>query len=676
MFENIVKQASKLKEKFDFKKITLIYILLFAFIYLIYIMQINESFTGWEADDYTLMTASLINDHNITISKEDIEFAKKYFPEWGDTLYSSSNSSMDTVNGLSGYTARNGEQLAWYAPTYSLYCIPFVFLMSAMGICRTYAFRIANLFIMIIALLVVNKKVKIKESLKFLLILTLSIHPIVFTLYSASAEVFIYSMLLISVVYWMNKEYHKAALFCSIAATMNVTILVWGAIMIAIYLYNVGKSDSNRFNIKNLFINWKKILIYGSCYIIAIIPLIFNYYQIGHINLSAAGMTDKNILSILSHFVAYFFDLNFGFLPYFFINMILAVVVFIISIIKKNWKYSALFIALLGITLGYSMMIHINCGMDAISRYNSWNSVFLIAIVFYGIDELVNKKNIFNGAVIVLIIELLITFLVLRIISIKKYKANYMEMLPVASYVLDNFPSLYNPLHSTFNSRVNHIDGGYDCELPIIYYNNEGVARKILVDKNSVDTVKEILIGNDEDLEWLNEKLSNIEKEQYISIGNSRSLCKYIDYNIGEKINFYGYNSNANIYIEKGISSSENLYTWSNGKKIILKKLKVEDANLNDKYTMKVKLFMTYGKQRVVIKQGNDVVFQETLEGENELLVPVTVNNQGIIDITIELPDAVSPKRRENSKDTRVLAIALQEIVILDDDSMNIVTEN
>ncbi len=35
------------------------------------------------------------------------------------------------------------------------------------------------------------------------------------------------------------------------------------------------------------------------------------------------------------------------------------------------------------------------------------------------------------------------------------------------------FPELYNPLHSTFNSRVNHIDGGYSYNLPIYYMAQE-----------------------------------------------------------------------------------------------------------------------------------------------------------------------------------------------------------
>lgn len=63
-------------------------------------------------------------------------------------------------------------------------------------------------------------------------------------------------------------------------------------------------------------------------------------------------------------------------------------------------------------------------------------------------------------------------------------KITYMSWTPIAQYVMDNFPSFYNPLHSTFNSRTNHVDGGYFYETPILYTTNEGYVRKILASSN------------------------------------------------------------------------------------------------------------------------------------------------------------------------------------------------
>ena len=45
-------------------------------------MQIPSSYIQGEWDDYTIMTASFLNDGNFTISPDDILFFKNLFPDW------------------------------------------------------------------------------------------------------------------------------------------------------------------------------------------------------------------------------------------------------------------------------------------------------------------------------------------------------------------------------------------------------------------------------------------------------------------------------------------------------------------------------------------------------------------------------------------------------------------
>ena len=63
-----------ISKKINFNPLITGYILVFAFISVIYLMQIPPSFIAGEWDDYTIMTASFLNDGNFTISPDDILF--------------------------------------------------------------------------------------------------------------------------------------------------------------------------------------------------------------------------------------------------------------------------------------------------------------------------------------------------------------------------------------------------------------------------------------------------------------------------------------------------------------------------------------------------------------------------------------------------------------------------
>jgi hypothetical protein len=51
-------------------------------------------------------------------------------------------------------------------------------------------------------------------------------------------------------------------------------------------------------------------------------------------------------------------------------------------------------------------------------------------------------------------------------------------MSPLAKIILDKYPALYNPYPYTFVSRVDHVDGGYYYNQPVVYYNDNGYNKK------------------------------------------------------------------------------------------------------------------------------------------------------------------------------------------------------
>ena len=640
-------------KKFDVKKLIFIYLLVFSFIGVIYLMQSEVGRAQGEFDDYTVMTASLLNDKNFTISNADIEYAKSLFPRWA---YFYENYAQ-----FSPYQALNGDALAWYAPTYSLFCIPFVGLLKIMLITPEYGFLLANLFILCTALFLVYRKLEIHDGMKFILILALSINPILLLLDWAGAEVFIYSALIISVTYWTEREYNKAALFCAIAGTMNIVVMVWGMVMIMWFLKEIYQKREVGDNVIVCFAKKaKQILLYGSCYIIGILPCLYNYSQIGYINLSGAGMSDFNIYSIMSRFLAYLFDLNFGFFPYFTVILLLDILIIIKSVFQKRFsRHLALFISMCGIMFGYSIMFHINCGMDGIARYNAWNSVFLIFTAVYGVHELFENKKVKNFLMTLITIGIFGTFLVTQSV----FHCSYIEWLPVASYVLDTFPHLYNPLYSTFNSRTSHIDGGYTYECPIVYFDKAGYARKVLVDEESISEVKNRLRGNEEDLLWLESKLNDVTHEQYISIDKSHRLREVRNVIEDKAIIWLSGDAwNGTEYITEGISGNEKNWTWSEGNNLSFGLLLGEP---NRKYKVSIYIeFVFNGHQDIIFYNNGENVYSANVLGTSVVEIPVIADTQGLLDMQIILPDAISPFDLYHADDERDLALGLSKIVI------------
>ena len=628
-----------------FQKMIYLYLFIFIFLGIYFISKVPVNFVAGEYDDYTLMTASMMYDKNYTISSKDVEYARKMFPDISEPLKNYS---------LSGYYTKNGDGIAWYAPTYSIFAIPFVIICKLIRISTSYSFRIANLSIYIFLLYwVFRKKNKVlSPKYKFTMMILLTVHPIFLLLKWNSAEIFIYSLLGMSVVSWFNKEYYKSAIFAALSASLNIVIFLWCFILFCDYFIKIMNENKKVFNYAIL----KKIIRYSSCYIVAILPYLFNYYHTKHFNLPAAFMTDFRLKNILERMMAYWFDLNLGFFPYMSVVLVLSIVIFVNAIKKREYKYVILFITALGISFGYSIASHINSGMEEMARYNTWNSIFLISIVIYRLNE--HKKNRFID------IFLIIGIFISAIVVVKSSKNDYAEMLPFATKVLDNVPELYSPLKSTFNSRVSHIDGGYDYVTPIIYYDKNGDARKILVDPKGVDKVKDTLTGNFKDITWLNEKLKKIRKEEYISINKFHKLFEGREYKLEDKIFLSTNNWNANKYITSGISGNEKTFTWSDGNEITLKKLKVKNITRKKDLIMEIETDRTYnGYQKIEFFSNNKKINEKIVNGNEKFEIPISTDENGVINIKMILPNAISPLEKKESEDGRKLAVGFKSIL-------------
>ena len=512
---------TKYLKKIGAKRIINIYLILYFIFLLLCLFYIrnNKNWIG-ECDDYSLPVASILNDHNFSINCNDIVYYKNLFPDWSDYID-------DYV--LSGYITRNGSgEMTWYFPIYAIVCIPYVILLKAIGVSTIFAFRLTNVTVLMIALIATVKILNCEDKQKLILLITLSINPIVIYIVWVSAEVLIFSLLMIALAFWYNKYYKRSAVFLSLAGILNPTVMSIGIIMIIEYFIDLFRNRNNPIIviIKENIVN---IIEYGTCFIIAIIPMIYNYYNTGHINLTASysGFT-QNSETIFSRFVAYLFDLNFGILPYYAVILLISIIMFVFSIIKKHQRYFLWLVSFIFTVITYSIMAHINCGMSGIARYSSWGVLPLIfAVILFGKENIKTDKCLttYNFILFVGVILTSINILFTGTLSYKYFT-------PVAKIALDNLPSVYNPLHSTFNSRVNHIEGGYNIITPVVYYGEDNYIRKILATSADKEVLLNIYYSDTGYDQWFIDKVNKLDEDMtYINIPKKYGIKEINDIN-------------------------------------------------------------------------------------------------------------------------------------------------
>ena len=106
-----------------------------------------------------------------------------------------------------------------------------------------------------------------------------------------------------------------------------------------------------------------------------------------------------------------------------------------------------------------------------------------------------------------------------------------------------------------------------------------------------------------------------------------------------------------------GRAYNENAFVWSDGNKVELQRLKLSEKG-KKAYLFTLSLLGVYNdEQQVIIHCNGTEVIDMKINGAVELVVPITTDDQGIAEITISLPDAISPKEVGESNDARELAL-------------------
>lgn len=139
----------------------------------------------------------------------------------------------------------------------------------------------------------------------------------------------------------------------------------------------------------------------------------------------------------------------------------------------------------------------------------------------------------------------------------------------------------------------------------------------------------------------------------------------YQKYKLGTKFLFTDTQKSKGVYWGSSLPEREKRYTWTDGNNIIMR-MELEGAEKFDRIRAEMSVLMVYGdSQQVNIEVNEESVFSQKLDSAGKVEFEFTKPENNIIQIKYEFPDAQSPAEKGESEDTRKLAIAVGDMVLL-----------
>lgn len=620
----------------------------------------NEPWTIGDGYEYILQTASIQNHLTFGLTNSDLLLAQEQFPAIKEQLEI-------TFNNLA--VGRNGLSYSNHFGLYSFLVLPIKLILLAFNINPIYSFRITNLLLWFVSVLVVLFCLNVDDKKKFGVLTLILFNPVFFYITWIHTELYLFSFSVIALVFYYNERYSLGILFMSIAAAQNLGLLPLDMIIGIQFIWrkfsNYSENKDHNF-LKFIKQHGMTIISYGIFYLPAFLPMITCYVHFGVFNRVAEVAMEDNYL--FSKFSDYLIDLNLGILPYEPIILIVFISIVLKDLIKKSFIAFLNLFAVIGMLFIVSCQLQINCGMEGIMRYNVW---ILPCMIFYVALNL-RIDNFINYCFIIIGEAVFTTYMVVLTIWGTPSYNSYLKFSPWAEFVLDKFPEIYNPSHGIFYSRATGNEMYYNS-FPVVWKNENGYVRKILLSreaKNVFFNGDYYLYDSKYNLINFNElKLNSIDKGDYNYVNICDDLNWVYRYRIGkDKIYFYTDKYNANLYFKNGLSVREDWGSWTDGKTMRMELIIDDDVKTLHCHIDLNSTF--YHPQPVKIISEGKIVYNKLVWGDQNIDFDF-MKTSNLVVFLFEFPNAVKPSVVLNSTDNRELALGLKTLVITESEIVN-----
>ncbi len=448
----------------------------------------KEPFIKGDGIEYVIMTEALQNHFTPDMRLADLALFRERYSKvhgWNSPLapkvvdiemaYLTASEQLFKEGTMGFYCNKNKKWHCGHFFFYSLVNLPSYTLTKEYGPIRSFYFT--NAFFMILACFVILFFAPFSVLNQVLSAICFCFSACYWYLGWQHAEVYTCSLIAIAFVALFNKKYHLAVIILALACLQNQPLIILLGLFCLIAIKELG------FNLKN-------IVKTGLLAAIAFIPPVYYYINFGVTNMiKEVGFLDTKYITA-NRITGFYTDLSQGMILT--IPLILLIYIPLLAVeIRKMFKKQIPFdltifipVAVIGISITVSTMGNWNHGMAIINRYASWASIIIMMHVFY-LSHQVKGKVIFF---ISFSLTQIFTTYYHQQFNINDWSSG--NFTPLAKWVLNNHPELYNPDPKIFAGRTSPAVDLEPENSPVIYFSKK-IPKKILVHNNKMNALSE-----------------------------------------------------------------------------------------------------------------------------------------------------------------------------------------
>lgn len=476
-------------------------------------------------------------------------------------------------------------------------------------------------------------------------------------------ELFTYCIVLLAILFVLNKKYLAGALMLAIASTQNPSFAL---IAFVPFLYRLVILRSNSFSFAEV------VLAIGATLAAFAHPLYyFLRFGVPTPQLLAGG---ASLGGNLSDFYIWLIDPDLGLLTNWptGVAFILAAMMIVVFADKDNARIgSSFFYFFISVFFfvnfyAHSSTTNLNSGATpGVARYSLWYLPAFFPLVYYVITKYPNNKILRSLSIFVLV-----SLTILSVVeNDPRGNENYSTPTPLSSFIQTHASSLYDPPPEVFAERYSGAGEsihamnprailGPDCKKMLIYPGDERLSvtasAECFVDVYKLQALADSLAVN-----------NRVKDAFYVHINNKMLADIYLSLKPGEYL--VGQSKYGSQILSSGWSSPEPWGVWSDGKAAKISFPCNSRQFYFNRSTLQVGLFIhPFASQDITIEHNGTTVYQSSItEGEN-IRFPVSVEEckKNSIDLVINIPSPKSPLELGQSTDARKLGIGLTKFTL------------
>ncbi len=444
--------------------------LLFGVVALTAVFRIAPRPLG-DSPEYILMTEAMARHGSADLRDEDLaavtaQFAAHAveFPPGGKLI--------------GWYEGEDGRRWSYHFWGYSVLGVPPRWLLGAAGGDPLLALPLVNVLFCTAALLAVGWATTLPAGARLVLQGLLATSPALWFVVWAHPEVFSFSCVTLALVAAAASRYRLAIAVTAVGAIQNPQLVLLAAVLWVRAVVRLRLRVRPFFALRASFA-WRPALAHAA----AVAPLaaypLFYLAKFGTLSVVGREATSMAKVSV-SRALDLLFDLNLGLLPYVPVVVVAWVVLTLASLRRPTWQ-TALAGVVAAILMVDTLQWNFNHGSSGPSRYVVWMVPFLALALAEAAAR--SPRWMAVGAVGVALHGGIAWS---RGGFVPRY--DYMEHSPVAAFVLDRAPRLYNPDFEIFVKRTTHIESRSTTG-PYVYA-VDGRCRKVLANRTQGDEVR------------------------------------------------------------------------------------------------------------------------------------------------------------------------------------------